>query len=118
MSLVVTTGSVDDVPVVTLEGDLDIYTVDHFREAMAQYSRHRAVVVEMVCVELVDSSGLGALLSLIHSSEGPRTVALVCEGPMMPKLLDLAGLKDRFVVTEDRQEAVEAATRHPSRAPR
>jgi anti-anti-sigma factor len=61
VSLVITHERLENVPVLDLAGELDIYTVDAFRRAAEPVREHEAVIVDMGKVDLVDSSGLGAL---------------------------------------------------------
>lgn len=108
MSLVITQQHLERVPVLDLAGELDIYTVDAFRRAAEPVREHEAVIVDMGKVELVDSSGLGALLALCQSPDGRRTVVLVCAGPAIPRLLELTRLDEHFLAVDDRCAALEA----------
>ena len=108
MSLVITEERVEHVPVLALAGELDIYTVDAFRRAAEPMREHEAVIVDMGNVELVDSSGLGALLALCRAPDGRRTVVLVCAGPAIPQLLELTRLDEHFLAVDDRPAALAA----------
>ena len=116
MSLVITQERVDDVPVLALTGELDIYTVEAFRRAAEPVREDAAVIVDMGKVELVDSSGLGALVALRQTAGGKRTVVLVCPGPAIPRLLELTRLDEHFVFVDDRGAAIAALREHGDRA--
>lgn len=94
-------------PVFELEGELDIYTVDTFRGAIAVLDEVERVIVDVRSVELIDSSGLGALLALVQGPHGPRRVALICMGSTVPRLLELTRLRDQFIVATSVEEGLE-----------
>lgn len=116
VSLVITQERVGDVPVLALTGALDIYTVEAFRRATEPVRDDRAVIVDMSNVELVDSSGLGALVALCQAPDGKRTVVLVCPGQAIPRLLELTRLDAHFVSVDDRGAATAALATHGDRA--
>jgi anti-sigma B factor antagonist len=116
VSLVITQERVGVVPVLELTGELDIYTVESFRRAAAPLRDDGAVIVDMGKVELVDSSGLGALVSLCQAPGRKRTVVLVCPGPAIPRLLELTHLDEHFVWVDDRGAALAALRDRDDRA--
>lgn len=110
MALSVTVSIVDQVPVYVLDGELDIYTVPRFmRQVVEPTADVQSVVLDMRAVDLIDSSGLGALLRIARPTGVMRSVVLVCDGPTIPRLLELVGLDDWFVTTDDDSEAMRAA---------
>lgn len=87
------------VPLFALDGELDIYTVPRFQHAIEQLPHDaEQIILDLRMVSLVDSSGLGALLRLVRHGADRRQVALVCEGPTVPRLLELTKLADQFLV--------------------
>ena len=79
-------------------------------EALHDASR---VALDLCDVALVDSSGLGALLRLAQTDGRGRPVVLVCQGPLIPRLLELTKLADRFIVVcsiDDIAAAFDAAS--------
>jgi anti-sigma B factor antagonist len=116
VSLVITHERVGGVPVLALTGELDIYTVETFRRAAEPLKDDGAVIIDMGRIELVDSSGLGALVALCQASDGKRTVVLVCAGPAIPRLLELTRLDEHFVSVDDRGAAVAALRERGDRA--
>ena len=67
MSLEVTTEAREGVTLVTLGGELDIYTVAGFRHDLENVDpAAQPLVIDLTEVTLLDSSGLGALVSLLN----------------------------------------------------
>lgn len=108
MGLVIKQERIGDATVLALTGELDIYTVEAFRRAAEPVRDDGTVIVDLGDVDLVDSSGLGALVALCQTSEGKRTVVLVCPGPVISRLLELTRLDEHFVSVDNRGEAIAA----------
>ena len=99
MGLEITAGNAEGTPLFVLSGELDIYTVPRFRQTVEDVLQDASGVALDLCdVELVDSSGLGALLRMAQMDGRGRPVVLVCHGPSIPRLLELTQLADRFTV--------------------
>ena len=83
-----------------LAGEFDIGAVDDFREAI-EYSETpwRRAVVDLADIVFMDSSALGALVSLNNRAR-ERGLELTLARPSHPvmHLLQLTGLEDQFVV--------------------
>lgn len=94
--------TVDDREIVTVrvEGQLDIYTTTRLRQRMARFDLGRgSVVIDVSGVTLIDSSGLGTLLSLANRArvDGAR-LPLICT-PEVADILQIARLTDAFDLT-------------------
>jgi anti-sigma B factor antagonist len=100
MGLEVATARRDDLVVVTLSGELDIYTVPGFRREVADIDPSECtVVVEMSEVTLIDSSGLGALVGLRNRADhAGRRVGIAGPSPRVMRVLEVTGLREAFVV--------------------
>ncbi|MDX6645399.1 MAG: hypothetical protein QOK40_1126 [Miltoncostaeaceae bacterium] len=86
-----------------LEGELDIYTTASFRARVRRYDPARLqLVIDVGAVTMIDSAGLGALLSLRNEAHrGGGRLGLVCpEGPLA-HVFGAAGLRSAFVFGED-----------------
>lgn len=72
MGLEVATGHRDDLVVITLRGELDIYTVPAFRREIGEVDpTSERIVLDLNDVTLLDSSGLGAIVALrARAAEG------------------------------------------------
>ncbi len=99
MGLEITAGNAEATPLFALAGELDIYTVPRFRQMVEGVLQDASrIALDLSDVVLVDSSGLGALLRLAQTDGRWRPVVLVCQGPSIPRLLELTKLADRFIV--------------------
>lgn len=109
MGLTISERDLDGTPLFALNGEIDIYTVPQFLESVEGISQDApGIAVDLREVSLVDSSGLGALLRLAQFDGRWRPVILVCEGPAIPRLLELTKLADRFAVVHDVNEITPA----------
>jgi len=109
MGLTVTADERDDLVLVTLGGELDIYTVPTFRHDLERFDPAEVqVVVDLTDVTLLDSSGLGALVSLLNRARGSsRSLGLVCPHRHLRRVFEITGLRRAFVFGDD-LEAVRA----------
>jgi anti-sigma B factor antagonist len=110
MSLDVTTESRDDLTLVTLGGELDIYTVGSFRQDLDQLDPASSpLVIDLTDVTLLDSSGLGALVSLLNRARaGQGQLGLICPHRRLRRVFEITGLRRAFVFGDD-LDAVRAA---------
>jgi anti-sigma B factor antagonist len=94
----------DGILVVALAGVLDLATLPELRERLAGLDlAARAVAIDLSGLELLDSSGLGALLALRHQAEGrPLGVVLT---PRLHRVFEITGLDDAFLIVPDRDSA-------------
>ena len=90
-------------------GELDAYTVGQFREALAELSAAKRLLIDLSEVPFMDSAGLGALIGGIRRArEAEGEVAVACSRPTLTRLLHTTGF-DRIVpVTETVEEAASA----------
>ena len=94
--------TVDEHGAVTVRaaGNLDIYTIAHLRQRMARHDLSDGrVVLDVSDVTLIDSSGLGTLLSFANRARrtGSR-LPLICR-PDLADILEIARLSDAFDLT-------------------
>lgn len=103
MALDVSTAQRDDLTVVTLDGELDIYTVAAFRARLDQLDPAEArIVIDLTSVTLLDSSGLGALVSLLNQSRsGTGQLGLVCPHRRLRRVFEITGLRRAFIFGDD-----------------
>jgi anti-sigma B factor antagonist len=94
-------------------GELDAYTVGTFREALAELSSTRRLLIDLSDVPFMDSSGLGALIGGIRRArEADGEVTVACSRPTLTRLLHTTGF-DRIVSVTETVEAAEAALLDP-----
>ena len=104
----------DDVVVVVVEGEHDIYTAPTLRERLEEaLSRGGGIVVDLTAATFVDSSVLGALLDARRRAIEAGQGYVVCVGvtvePGVQRILDITGLVPVLPVLRGRDEAIEAA---------
>lgn len=100
------------VVVLRIGGDIDLATTPRLTELVRQ--RLTAAVLNAVVVELTDvtfcgSAALELLLQAQHRVDRRGTALYLVPGRAMDKVLDLTGLRDRFVRCNNVSEAVAAA---------
>jgi anti-anti-sigma factor len=91
--------SVDEHDVVTIRavGNLDIYTASRLRQRMPRHDLAAGhLVLDVSAVTLVDSAGLGTLMSFANRArQGGSRLTLVCT-PRLAELVEIAHLADAF----------------------
>lgn len=111
MDLEVASVRMDDACVITLKGEVDVYTAPALRERLLVdiESSCSAVVVDMSGVDFVDSSGLGVLVSgLKRTREADKSMRIVCDSEPVLKIFRITGLDKVFDLTPTLEEALEA----------
>ena len=110
MGLEVTTEAREGVTLVTLGGELDIYTVAGFRSDLEDVDpAEQPLVIDLTDVTLLDSSGLGALVSLLNrarSSDGQ--LGLICPHRRLRRVFEITGLRRAFVFGDDLEDVLAA----------
>ena len=115
-ALTITVESVDDLPVIRAESELDLSTVPEMRPVVTEVTERqpRAVVFDFRGISYMDSSGLGILVSAkkrLGADQGE--VVLITEQPAVLKALSLSGLDQiiRIFSSEEEYVGVAAAAR-------
>jgi len=107
--LEITVDTTDEATICRPEGELDAYTVSQFREALAELSENKYLVVDLSAVPFMDSAGLGALIGGIRRTrDAGGSVAVACDRPALTRLLQTTGFDSIVPVTESVTEAVTA----------
>lgn len=90
-------------------GELDAFTVSHFRQALAEVASSPQLIIDMSAVPFVDSAGLGALIGGIRRArELGGEVAVACNRATLVRLLRTTGF-DRIVTVADTVEEAAAS---------
>jgi anti-sigma B factor antagonist len=110
MTLDVSTEARDGVTLVVLGGELDIYTVASFRADLEQLDpASTQLVIDLSDVTLLDSSGLGALVSLLNRArEGEGQLGLICPHRRLRRVFEITGLRRAFVFGDDLDGVLQA----------
>jgi anti-sigma B factor antagonist len=102
-ALRVTSETFEDLVLVGLVGELDVYTSPAFREHVRRYDPAEVqLVIDLAGVRLLDSAGLGGLVSLrneVHRSGG--RLGLVCPRYELVRLFWVTGLRPAFAFGEN-----------------
>lgn len=109
MELSVTTSRQDDVSVVTVAGEVDVYTAAQLRAALdEEIAAGRArLVVDLDEVSFLDSTGLGVLvgrLKLVRNSSG--WLRIVCRNERILRVFRITGLDKVFGIHSSLGEAL------------
>ena len=102
----------DDLAVVALSGEVDLYTAPRFHETLLRGIDEGAsrVIIDLTAVTFVDSSALGVLVGgakLLSSNDG--SLQIVCGLGNVRHILEIAGLAGVFAVHSTLDEALAAA---------
>lgn len=95
--------------VLTVQGEIDVYTAPRFRERLIELVNegHVQVVVDLSGVEFLDSTGLGVLvggLKRLRSHDGDLVIA--CDEARIVKVFEITGLTKVFSIHESVDDAI------------
>lgn len=109
MDLTLSTREVDQHTVVTVGGEIDVYTAPQLRDAVLELVEGGAIriVVDLGAVQFLDSTGLGVLVEAQKAvAEAGGSLAVVCTSERLLKVFTITGLAQVFAI----HDSVEAAT--------
>ena len=111
MDLSVTTTRHDDVSVVTVDGEVDVYTAAQLRQTLDEEiaAGHDRLVVDLDGVSFLGSTGLGVLvgrLKLVRNSSG--WLRIVCSSERILRVFRITGLDKVFGIHPNLDEALAA----------
>jgi len=109
VNLDVETGTKNDTSVVTLRGEIDVYTAPRLRQTLIDLVEGGAtdIVVDMEKVDFLDSTGLGVLvggLKRVRDREG--SMKLVATQDRILKIFDITGLSKVFPIFDSLDKAL------------
>jgi anti-sigma B factor antagonist len=112
MNLDLETSTQGTTSVITLRGEIDVYTAPRLRQALIDLVSQGAtdIVVDMDKVDFLDSTGLGVLvggLKRVKSNDGD--LHLVVTQDRIMKIFDITGLSKVFPIHGSLDEAVQRA---------
>ncbi|MBD0330431.1 MAG: STAS domain-containing protein [Thermoleophilia bacterium] len=120
MSFDVRTEKLDgDSYVISLAGEVDLYTAPEFKQQLLDTIADGAkyVVVDFSATTFIDSTTLGVLVGgvkRIRTNDGE--LALVCGDRNITKIFEITGLDRVFTIYPTREEAVEQRSAGPTPA--
>jgi anti-sigma B factor antagonist len=112
MDLDVEVGTAGGASLLTLRGEIDVYTAPRLRQAIIDVVDGGAtsIVVDMEKVDFLDSTGLGVLvggLKRVRLKEG--TLAIVTTQDKLLKIFDITGLNKVFSIYPSVEQAASAS---------
>jgi len=99
MELAVARESIDGASVLSVRGEVDVYSAPALSENLSQLLDEgiTAIVVDLSEVAFLDSTGLGALIGARSATEeAGGTLAIVCTNDRILKLFTITGLDSVF----------------------
>ena len=113
MDLSLETRRVDDRTVVTVGGEIDVYTAPKLRDKITELVSAGQVdlLVDLEAVEFLDSTGLGVLvggLKKVRAQDG--SMALVCSQDRLLKIFRITGLAKVFTIHGSEEAALRRLT--------
>jgi anti-sigma B factor antagonist len=109
MDLDVETTSRGNATILTLRGEIDVYTAPRLRQAIVDVVDGGAqhVVLDMEKVEFLDSTGLGVMVEGLKRISGrDGTLSVVATQDKILKIFDITGLNKAFGMYGSVEEAV------------
>ena len=109
MDLSLETRHTDDVTIVAVGGEIDVYTAPKLRDKVTELvgEGHYNLVIDMENVEFLDSTGLGVLvggLKKVRAHEG--SLQLICTQDRLLKIFRITGLAKVFVIHDSAEAAL------------
>ena len=100
----------DDSYVISLAGEVDLYTAPEFKQQLLEVIDQgaKAVIVDLSGTTFIDSTTLGVLVSgvkRLRPNDG--RLSLVCSDRNITKIFEITGLDRVFTIYPTRVEAVE-----------
>ncbi len=112
MDLTLSTREVGDKTIVSVGGEIDVYTAPKLRDTITELvgdGRYQ-IIIDMEAVEFLDSTGLGVLvggLKKVRAHDG--SLELVCTQDRLLKIFRITGLAKVFAIHGSADSAVASA---------
>jgi anti-sigma B factor antagonist len=111
VDLTLSTREVDGTTIVSVGGEIDVYTAPKLRDRITELVGEGVfnIVIDMEAVEFLDSTGLGVLvggLKKVRAHDG--SLELVCTQDRLLKIFRITGLAKVFVIHDSADGALAA----------
>jgi len=107
----VTTRAIDELSVVDVAGEVDVFSAPELAEQLTQLfdAGRRTVVVDLTSVTFLDSTGLGTLVAARNrAEEAGGQLPIIGSGERVLKLFRITGLDEVFEIYPSIEAAVTA----------
>lgn len=110
MNLHIETKEVNSIPIIKLEGEIDVYTAPRVKSRMIDLVDQGKydIIIDLQKIDFLDSSGLGVLvggLKRVKPHEG--SIVLVINEERIMKIFKITGLNKVFPIYESEEKALE-----------
>lgn len=98
-----------ELPVIELEGEVDVYTAPQLKQQMISMLEGGAgnLIVNLTKVDYLDSTALGVLIGgLKRMREMDGNMVLVCPSPRIRRVFEITGLDKIFDIYNTEEDAV------------
>jgi anti-sigma B factor antagonist len=105
----------DETRIVSVSGELDMYTAPPFQEQIheALNNGHARIVVDLSACEFLDSTALGMLIAADkHLGKQTDRIVLVGADRNIIKVFEITGVARAFTIVPTRAAALNGAIRH------
>lgn len=112
MELSVSRPTSGDIPVVSVTGEVDVYSAPALKDNLTELIKSgvTSIVVDLSGVAFLDSTGLGALVEARSATtEAGGSLPLVCSQERILKLFSITGLDGVFGIHATVESALESA---------
>ncbi len=103
-----TRSSKNEIPLIELEGEVDVYTAPQLKQQMLSFldSGANEMVIDLTKVEYLDSTALGVLIGgLKRIRERDGNLALICPNQRVRRVFEITGLDKIFNIYSSEVEA-------------
>jgi len=111
LDLRINTKTLNGIPVIELEGEVDVYTAPRVKSRLIDLVDEGKfqIIVNLEAVDFMDSSGLGVLvggLKRVKPHDGG--IAIVCTKDKILKIFKITGLTKVFSIYSSTEEALQS----------
>jgi len=91
----------NSVPVVTISGELDVYSCPELRKILVdlvEKHHHTNLILDLESIRYIDSTGLGTIASTAQSlQQKSSTVFVLCTKPQIKRIFQISGLDKKNI---------------------
>ena len=111
MDINIETSDLGGIKLVTVHGDIDVYSSPKVKDALYEIIDKEAyrIVINLEDIRYIDSTGLGVLIGALKKVKGSEgNITIVCSNPQIKKVFTITGLVKIFGIYPNNDEAVNA----------